>query len=566
MIDLGKTDTPPKQEEKRKMSLCIAVENEIPAETVQLAKECSGKKNRLVTLRDAFGPLFKKVDFVDLYSWKGTEGIAPELLASITVLQYAEKLSDNQAITMLCNRIDWKYLLGLHLNYAGFDSSVLCEFRDRLLAAGVSERLFELPLLHMKELGLLQERGKQRTDSTHVLAAIRSLNRLELVGETLRHVLNQLAIVAPNWLTQWLPDEWIERYGSRIEEAKFPQEESQRQRLIQSIAADGRQLLNQLLNGNSPAFLKQLPVVHLLWRLWIEQYEELDGTLRWREAGNLPPAAQMINSPYDAEARFSRKRNTTWTGYKVHLTESCDEALPHLLTHVETTPATEPDCQTLPKIHRALAEKALLPAEHLLDAGYVDIDNVCHSLTCHQVELVGPMRPDSSPQAKQHAGYAIANFLVDYATKTVTCPQGNRSVVWSPSTNHAGAQSITVRFAKQDCSACPVQQLCTSSKAGVRGLRLQPTQEKHQTLQQARQDQLTPDFEKRYQDRAGIEGTISLAVRSFTLRRTRFIGETKTKLQHLATASAINFSRLALWSQDRSRTTTRVSSLAALAF
>lgn len=548
------------------MSLTIEVENEIPTETVQLAKACCEKKNRLVTLRDAFGALFKQEDFADLYSWKGTVGIAPELLASVTVLQHAEKLSDSQAVTMVCTRIDWKYLLGLPLNYAGFDSSVLSEFRDRLLSNGVAERLFDLPLRHMKELGLLQERGKQRTDSTHVLAAIRSLNRLELVGETLRHVLNQLAIVAPNWLTAWLPDEWLARYGSRIEEAKFPQAESQRQRLMQTIAADGQQLLTQLLNDNSPDFLKQLPVVHLLWRLWIEQYEAVEGQLCWRQHGNLPPAAQMINSPYDAEARFSRKRNTTWTGYKVHLTESCDADLPHLLTHVETTPATEPDCQTLPQIHAALAKKALLPAEHLLDAGYVDIGNVCASRTDHQVELVGPMRPDSSLQAKQQAGYDIAHFLVNYATQTVTCPQGKNSVVWSPSTNKAGLQSITVRFAKQDCGACPVSALCTSSKAGVRGLRLQSTHDKHQTLQQARVEQLTPDFEQRYQDRAGIEGTISLAVRAFTLRRTRFIGETKTKLQQLAAGSAINFSRLANWFQGRPRMTTRLSALAALAF
>ena len=221
------------------MSLGSEVENEIPAETAQLAKACCGKKNRLVTLRDAFGPMFQPEDFADRYSWKGEVGIAPALLASISVLQHAEKLSDSQAMIMVCTRIDWKYLLGLPLNYAGFDRSVLSEFRDCLLTHGVSERLFDLPLRHRQELGLLQERGKQRSDSTHVLAAIRRLNRLELVGETLRHGLNQLAIVAPNWLTDWLPDEWLARYGSRIEEAKFPQAESQRQLLMQTIAADG---------------------------------------------------------------------------------------------------------------------------------------------------------------------------------------------------------------------------------------------------------------------------------------------------------------------------------------
>ena len=143
------------------MSLESQVGNGIPDETVKVAKACCGKKNQLVTLRDRFGPLFRNSDFTDIYSWKGSLGIAPELLASVTVLQHVEKLSDSQAATMVQTRIDWKYLLGVELDYAGFDSSVLSEFRDRLLANEASERLFELPLQHMKELGLVKERGRQ---------------------------------------------------------------------------------------------------------------------------------------------------------------------------------------------------------------------------------------------------------------------------------------------------------------------------------------------------------------------------------------------------------------------
>lgn len=546
------------------MSLSQTVKSEIPAETMRIAKSCLGTKNGLLTLRDQFGEFFSREDFSDLYSWKGEEGVPPELLASVTVLQYAERLSDVQAANMVRSRIDWKYFLGLELDDAGFDSSVLCEFRERLLVNQASHRLFEKPLVRMKEQGLVKERGRQRTDSTHVFAVIRSLNRLELVGETVRHALNQLAIEAPDWLSGWLPVEWYERYAKRLEEARFPQDETKREQLVQRIAEDGAQLLTRLLAAETPAFLKELEVVHLLWRVWIEQYEVVEGVIRWRAAGNLPPAAQMINSPYDPDARFSRKRNTTWTGYKAHLSESCDEERPHLLTHVETTPATEPDNHTLPKIHTALAEKALLPAEHLIDAGYIDLDNVIDSRMEHQVKVIGPMRPDSSPQAHQQAGFDIAHFRIDYTAKTVTCPQGHPSVLWSHSTNQAGAESITVRFRKDDCLACPVQALCTSSQSGVRGLRLQPTQQKHQTLQQARSEQTSPDFALAYHDRAGIEGSLSQAVRSFTLRRSRFIGEAKTRLQHLAIGSAINFARLIAWFQSRSLSLTRISPLAEL--
>jgi transposase len=547
------------------MSLGIETEDGIPAETIRIARASFGQKNGLVKLRDEFGPLFSQADFADLYSWKGSAGVSPVILATVTVLQYAEQLSDRQAAGMANSRIDWKYVLGVALDYAGFDASVLSEFRTRLVENEASERLLEKPLRRMRAQGLVKARGQQRTDSTHVLAAIRTLNRLELVGETLRQALNQIAIEGRGWLTSWVPHEWFGRYSSRIEEAKFPQDASKRQALVQTIAEDGLGLLTALFDPTTPTYLKQLPAVHVLWRVWLEQYEVVDGTLGWRAAGNLPPAERLINSPYDPEAHFSRKRNTTWTGYKVHLSESCDEALPHLITHVETTPATEPDCQTLPKIHTALAEKQLLPAEHLIDAGYVDIHNVVESHQQHAIAVIGPMRPDSSRQARQQAGYDMAQFVVDYPAKTVTCPQGKTNALWSPSTNRAGVQSITVRFHPTDCARCPAKALCTTAQTGARGLRLQPTQEKHQTLQQARTDQLTPEFDQRYQVRAGIEGTLSQAVRSFTLRRTHFVGEAKTKLQHLAIASAINCSRLVAWFQHRPRSRTRVSPFAELA-
>jgi transposase len=547
------------------MSLWKQSVKEIPAETVRVAQASFRKGNAWVRLRDECGPLFVAEDFADLYSWKGQEGVAPELLATVTVLQYAEGLSDRQAAQMVCSRIDWKYLLGVELTYSGFDQSVLSEFRSRLLDHKAAERLFEQPLVRLREQGLLKERGRQRTDSTHVLAAIRTLNRLELVGETLRSALNQVAIEARGWLSGWAPADWFERYSSRIEEAKLPSQESERQQLVVTIGRDGYQLLRQLLAPETPAFVKELPAVALLWQVWLQQYEQVEGQVRWRAAGNLPPAEQMINSPYDPHARFSRKRQTTWTGYKVHLTESVEEGLSHPITHVETTPATEPDHQTLPKLHQALAEKALLPAEHIVDAGYIDIDNVLTSRHDHALDLCGPMRPDSSWQARQHTGYDLAHFVVDWPAKTVTCPQGHTSQLWSPTTSQDGQASITVRFHPDDCGPCPVRQLCTKAACGPRGLHLQPTQEHHDLLQLFRLAQHEPAFHQRYQLRAGIEGTLSQATRSLGLRTARFIGHAKTHLQHLATATALNWLRLADWLDGHSPAQTRVSPFAELA-
>lgn len=554
------------------MSLIVQNNASIPGETVRIAKLSFPKGTPLLTLRDKMGPLFRDEDFSDLYSWKGAEGLSPAQLATVILLQFAEGLTDRQAAEAVRSHIDWKYLLGVEITYPGFDFSILSAFRDRLNEREAADRLFERPLAKMKEMGLIRERGRQRSDSTHVLAAIRTLNRMELTGETLRQALNHLAVVALQWLRSWVPVEWNERYGERMEQAKFPASQTKREALAKQIGQDGFALLDALDQPGIPSYILELPAIKLLRDLWAQQYVRVPSdpkgapdemSVMWRPTKDLPPAAEMINSPYDAEARYSRKRQTTWTGYKVHLSESCDDDLPHLITHVETTPATELDCQTLPTIHHALADKGLLPGEHLVDAGYVDVDNILESQQ-QGIDLNGPVRPDSSWQAREQTGYDIAHFIVDWDAQQVTCPEGKVSRVWSPTTDKEGMKTISVRFHRDDCSSCPVRELCTRAKNEARGLRLQP-QEKHQVLQQARLEQQDASFWERYKPRAGIEGTIAQATRSFGLRRTRFIGEEKTRLQHFATASAINLARLANWFTDIPRATTRVSPFAELA-
>lgn len=193
------------------------------------------------------------------------------------VMQFLENLSDRQAASSVQGRIDWKYALSLELTDPGFDFSVLSEFRERLIAGGVEQQILDLMLLRFQERKLLWARGKQRTDSTHVLTVVRDLTKLEHLGETLRYALNAVAEVAPTC---------------------------------------------QLRN-------------------------EKDG----------PSSALRIRSPYDKDARNSTKRTTNWTLYKVHLTESCDENSPHIITHVETTAATTQDLTVVPSIHQALGEK-----------------------------------------------------------------------------------------------------------------------------------------------------------------------------------------------------------------
>jgi transposase len=345
------------------------------------------------------------------------------------------------------SRIDWKYLLGLELEDPGFHYSVLSEFRDRLIAGGMEQQLLDLLLERFRQRGLLRARGKQRTDSTHVQAAIRNLNRLELVGETMRHALNSLAVNAPDWLRTRVPPEWYERYGARFEQWRLPKTESEREELVLQIGQDGWQLLTWAYAPDAPETVQKEKAVEILRRVWVQQYYLQDEDISWRQAGNVPPSEQAIHSPYDVEARFSQKRQTEWLGYKAHLTETCDEDQPNLITHVETSVGTVQDEQMTEAIHQALADKDLLPKEHLLDRGYVDTDILSDSQEEYGVDVIGPIKVDTTWQAQAGKGFDISCFRIDWEHRRVTCPRGQVSQVWGDSQDKAGRPRIYVRFA-----------------------------------------------------------------------------------------------------------------------
>jgi transposase len=311
-------------------------------------------------------------------------------------LQFAEGLSDRQAADAVRSRIDWKYALSLELTDPVFDHTVLSEFRTRLVAGQAELLLLDAFLARVCERGLLKVRGRQRTDSTHVLAAVRVLNRLELVGETLRHALNTLAVVAPAWLQVQAPAAWFDRYGRRMENYHLPKTAAGREELAATIGADGRQLLQAVEAATELPWLREVAAVQTLRQVWAEQYTDPPGPLRWRTVQERLPAAALIASPYDAEARYCTKRGIAWVDYKVHLTETCEDDQPHLITGVMTTPATTPDRVMGPLIQDDLAARHLPPSVHLLDGGYVD------------AELLALLRPSTRSMSWAHPSGRIA--------------------------------------------------------------------------------------------------------------------------------------------------------------
>jgi transposase len=557
------------------MSLKPHVIPPVPEETARVARAAFPHGTPYLTFRDAVGTIFQDEDFAALFPACGQPGLSPWRLTLVTILQFREQLADRQAAEAVRARIDWKYLLGLELDDAGFDFSVLSEFRDRLLAGSAEALLLDKLLERCRALGLLKARGQQRTDSTHVLAAIRVLNRLELVTETLRAALNELATVAPDWLQALAPIEWYVRYGKRVEDIRLPRNQAAREAYAQTVGEDGFHLLDALERPETPEDARALPSVTTLHRTWQRHYERMESPgsttgdhpvlrVRFKANRDLPRAAEGIESPYDTDARYRHKRDTQWTGYMVHVSETCEPTAPHLITHVHTTAATVHEAQCTAPIQQALVEKALPPSEHLVDAAYIDAELLVQSRDEHGITLRGPTRPSPGWQAHVDGAYTIDQFEVDWAQQRVRCPQGKWSAAWWEHGARASCRPIIVEFAREDCQACPARTVCTRAQQRGRRVRL-PPQAQYEALEAARAWYASGEGKQRYQRRAGVEGTLSQGVRSCGLRRARYRGLTKTHFQHVATAAAINVDRIVAWLSERPRAKTRTSRFAALA-
>jgi len=393
----------------------------IPEETARVARAAFPKGSPYLTLRDHLGTIYDDGDFPALFPASGQPGLPPWRLALVTLMQFRENLSDRQAAEAVRARIDWKYLLGMALTDPGFDFSVLSEFRDRLLAGSAEELVLEKLLERCRALGWLKARGLQRTDSTHVLATIRVLNRLELVAETLRAALNAVATVAPDWLQAITPLAWYERYSRRIEESRLPKDTAEREAYAHTVGEDGFLLLDALETPAVPEGLRELPSLEALRRTWQRHYERTARApaspgeppthgVRFKASRELPPAAEGIESPYDVEARYRHKRDTQWTGYMVHVSETCDPTAPHLLTHVHTTPATVHEAQCTAPIQQALIDKDVPPQEHLVDAAYISSELLVHSRDEQGIALRGPTRPSQGWQTQVEGAHTLARL------------------------------------------------------------------------------------------------------------------------------------------------------------
>jgi transposase len=563
---------------------------QIPEMTAKVARAASAKGAYPLAMRvrDELGELFADAEFAAAYGTRGRPGLSPGMLALITVLQKVENLTDRAAADRAKYGMDWKYALSLELDDPGFDHSVLSEFRARVAEHGLEERALDLLLAALTDKGLVKAGGKQRTDSTHVIAAVRDLNRLELAGECVRAVLEAISAAAPGWVEQVLEvGGWADRYRARVDSWRLPTSETKRAELARAYGADGYALISAVYAPFSPAWLRELPAVQALRVMLIQNYMRVtDGkgreVVKRRESlesggEGIPPGRYRLTSPCDTDARWAAKGDDLfWNGYKVHVSETCDNIVqavaaaadrgrrvpPNLITNVTTTDGTVPDTQATDPIHQALARRGLLPGEHYLDSGYPSAELLVGARERYGIVLVTPVLLDHSPQARAQAGYDRTAFTIDWDAQQVTCPQGQRNASWTPCTQR-GTDAIVIRFSGEVCQPCPVRAACTTATKRGRQLTIR-AQHIQQSLDAARAEQSTKEWQDKYHLRAGVEGTIRQAVAVTGIRRARYRGLAKVHLEHVFSAVALNLIRLDAWWNGHALDRTRTSHLARL--
>ncbi|MEU3099431.1 transposase [Streptomyces sp. NPDC006967] len=372
--------------------------------------------------------------------------------------------------------------------------------------------------------------------------------------EAVRAVLEEVARDAPEVLDELVTAEWAQRYGRPVRLCSQPGHPAARQ---EQVGNDARELLQRLdarFPGGAPAQAKVLRTI-------LVQHVLVDAKGRFRPRtmrDGRPPSRIQIESPYETEARWTRRGDTRWTGYLAHVTETCDDKRINVITDVATA-VSSADSQALPGIHARLRRLRLLPDRHLVDGGYTSVAGLDAAARLHRVTLIGPLPPSTTPQhhpaapprstTPQHRandGFGRENFIIGFDQREVTCPNGQVSANWQD-LPVAEPTKVAVRFDARQCGRCPERAKCTPGP--FRSLYF-PTHRLHELQTKNRADQQDADWRRLYGRHSGAEGTIEEVADGHRGHRCRYRGLAKTHVQHVPTALAINVERLSLQEPD----------------
>ncbi len=511
------------------MSLIETFPAEVPADTRKYADPVMPADSVCRLLGDRAEAIIDESVLAGLYAQRGRGAINPVLLSFVLILQFLEKLPDRQAAMMCKVRLDWQYALRQPPGWAGFDYSSLCNFRKRLYAHGQENVIFEQVLSYLQGLGYLKS-GRQRTDATHVLGAVERLNRLELVWETLRLALVALINADAQWVLSQLPVSFVNVYSQK--RADFRLSKEQVAQAMLTAGQDGFWLLSQVAGTD----LASLPEIMTLAQVLQQQYEQGAGSAgsggQVKAKANVDATGDVIASPHDPAVRFSRKRDLSWQGYKLQVSETIDSDFP-IINDIGIHSAIEGDGQALEAIYERLEERGQLPETHYVDQGY------CNGKTLHKSQERGVnLRGRVGDDTRKPVGFRLQDFDIDLDKLRAVCPAGRLATSFKPSSQPDVGWHV--RFSKQ-CRGCLFRPLCTIGKRG-RSLEVSPW---HDYLTRRRREQERPEFKEEMNKRVRIESTIAELTRRHGLRHSRYRGQRKVGLQAASTAAAVNLKRLA---------------------
>lgn len=476
----------------------------------------------------------------------GRVAVEPVLLIGVSLLQYLECVPDRQAVEMLRYHVGWNFALNRHVGDLIFHHSTLSNFRQRLQDHELSPIAFQTVLDSLVKAGLVARKSRQRLDSTQMFGRVSRMSRLDCVRESLRLALQELsqklnADQRPQgWLALW------ERYVESQTDYRAPLETLVRKMI--EAGKDAQQLL-QWLAGPSDQELAEGKHVALLRRVFGEQFEVVggDATAQPKEKEQLE--SDRVQNPHDPDATYSAKgtgeQKKEHVGYKVQVAETVNEAVlaageptRNFIVGIVTHRALESDHQGALKMEeeqKAMGMEA--PPVQYVDAAYISTEKL-REAAAQGRELVGPATAGTN---KNEGRFTSELFEINVQQRKAICPAGHPNSQCSRLEVEAtGVVSYRFEWETSTCGACPLRKRCVKDEHKHRTLTVG---EHHCVLQARRKEQQTPEFKQRMKHRNAIEGTQSELVRAHGLRRARYRGLAKTRLQNYFAAAACNLKR-----------------------
>lgn len=541
---------------KRTMTYCKQGLGAIPADTAKCFRKPSKSQMKFVQIEEIIMEAFADVDLSAFFGKRGQWGIHPLRVCALLLLQAMEGLTDRQVEEAVSLNIGWKYVLHLGLRDEGWDASVLCEHRNRFTEETGLAVFFDSILLKAKEKGLLDTR-MQRMDSTFVVANVRNLQRVELILEAVRNVLEETTEVALDWIDRIKLEHWIKTYYlDRPFNFKIPKEESKRTAIAEASAEDGYYILD-CVDSADPAtkqLLLELESMELLRKILDDHFKKTNGKngkgkVKMKAQKELAPSGERIASIYDTDARAASKGGKSIVGYRTHTAETCTPGYPNLVTHVQTEIATLNDSLSFNSIIKSLSKRKLAPKKLFVDGGYVNAGNFANWKKSLGIDFVARLANGNSWQLKQGKGFDIQNFPLDWRNQQATCPAQKKSKQWKSD----GTGGFNIYFSAEDCGSCPFKENCAQGKYRILHVKAKPI---HRYMTKMRIRQNTEEFRQEYKVRAGVEGLQSQLIRIHG-RRTRVKTKTKVGLKMVLAATALNVSRILDWFNKKPRSKTR---------